>query len=567
MSLRLIVQEYLGMLKESQELDDLLPILLAAMRWENVSGAQRGARQYGVDPAAVGKDQDGKKKLFLFVIKSGDINRSTWISGPQAVRPSLDEIRDVYLPTHVPPEYKRLRKKVIVVTNGEMKQELQLTYSQYCSRWRSQMNAELSTWTGDTLAELIEQHLLDEFVFPASGRSALRRALSTLDNPALSVQHFESFFQSFCDIGRLKGFTHARKRKEVVKTLRSCALGLAIYRRWAEAEGNLSPALLASERAVLIAWDFLRRSSCVSDRSSIKAYARVFVGLLEVAGDYALKLTPYYTTDHALASIYHDNIFVNDTVFDQLGKLGLYGTIWTVLAEAENDELAKESANRYAELLKALLNTHTISNGPCYDNHAIDIALAMMLLVRSGNASTAKEWLNRLINRIGLGKKFGRHFPIDSDSFADLLAIRITGEMEPEKLATMSSLIPLLAQLCAAFDSEADYKNLRTNLLPLFPGITLQVWYPDSKFEELLVHGRAHMESGVALAPYLLLENFEEYKSKALSMPPGAADVGDFDFAKHGVAWLPLTFCRHYRCPVPIWYFKPTDQSKESRPG
>ena len=75
MSLRLIVQEYLGLLKESQELDDLLPILLAAMRWENVSGAQRGARQYGVDLAAVGKDHDGKKKLFLFVIKSGDINR------------------------------------------------------------------------------------------------------------------------------------------------------------------------------------------------------------------------------------------------------------------------------------------------------------------------------------------------------------------------------------------------------------------------------------------------------------------------------------------------------------
>src|SRR5438552_3481639 len=129
------------------------------MRWENVSGAQRGARQYGVDVAAVGNDQDGKKKLFLFVIKSGDINRSTWTSGPQAVRPSLEEIKDVYLPTHVPPEYKRLPKKVIVVTNGELKQELQLTYSQYSSRWSSKTRAQLVIWSGDTLAELIERHL------------------------------------------------------------------------------------------------------------------------------------------------------------------------------------------------------------------------------------------------------------------------------------------------------------------------------------------------------------------------------------------------------------------------
>jgi hypothetical protein len=280
-SIRLIVQEYLGLLKESKELDELLPILLAAVGLINVSGAQPGTRQYGVDVAAVGKDQDGKKKLFLFVIKCGDISRSTWTNGRQALRPSLEEIKDVYLPTHVPPEYKKLQIKVVVVTNGELKQELQLTYSQYCSRWISQTKAELVTWAGDTLAELIERNLLDEFVFPAPGRSALRRALSTLDNPALSVEHFESFFQSFCDAHRLRGLTKARLKKEVVKTLWACTLGLAIYCRWAETEGNVRPALLASERAVLIAWDFLRKSFCLHERGSVTAYARVFVAMLE----------------------------------------------------------------------------------------------------------------------------------------------------------------------------------------------------------------------------------------------------------------------------------------------
>lgn len=558
MSIRLIIQEYLGLLKESKELDDLLPILLSSMNLVNISGAQRGARQYGVDLAAVGRDDDGKRKLFLFVVKCGDITRSTWKSGPQAIRPSLEEIKDVYLPTHVAPEHAKLPKKVVVVTNGELRQELQLTYSQYCSQWISQTKTELATWVGTTLAELTERHLLDEFVFPGVGRSELRRALSTLDNPALSVEHFESFFQSFCDVGRLQGLSKTRMKKEVVKTLRACALGLAIYCRWAEkTEGNLLPALLASERAVLLAWAFLRKSQCLGEKESLKAYARVFVAMLQVAGAYVLKITPYYATDHGFASIYHDNIFVNEVVFEELGKLGLFGSIWSMLREADDSELAKQETDRYVELLKALLNTHSISNGPCYDNHAIDVALAMLLLIRTGNRALAKEWLNRLINRVGLGRKFKRHFPVDTDSFDDLIAVRLTGEMEPDKVATMSTLIPLLAQLCAVLDSQADYDNLKKNLLPLFSGTTLQVWFPDSKFEELLVGGKAHRESGVTLAPYEIPDSFDSYKSTALTLPPAVASMSGFDFAKKGVQWLPLVFCRHYRCPAPIWYFNP----------
>jgi hypothetical protein len=101
----------------------------------------------------------------------------------------------------------------------------------------------------------------------------------------------------------------------------------------------------------------------------------VFVAMLEVAGAYALKFTPYYATDHGFASIYNDNIFVNEAIFDELGKLGLYGSIWSILKEADDGELAKLQTDKYAGLVKALMTTHTISNGPCYDNQAIDIAL------------------------------------------------------------------------------------------------------------------------------------------------------------------------------------------------
>ena len=91
------------MLKESGELDSLLGDLLLSMGIEPISRAQIGVRQYGVDLAAVGPDpEDGvTKKLFLFTIKSGDINRSSWDAGKQGVRSSLNEIIDVYIPNHL----------------------------------------------------------------------------------------------------------------------------------------------------------------------------------------------------------------------------------------------------------------------------------------------------------------------------------------------------------------------------------------------------------------------------------------------------------------------------------
>ena len=56
--MKLIIREYLSLLKESNELDRLLPDLLLMMGIEPISHAQVGVRQYGVDLAAVGEYQD-----------------------------------------------------------------------------------------------------------------------------------------------------------------------------------------------------------------------------------------------------------------------------------------------------------------------------------------------------------------------------------------------------------------------------------------------------------------------------------------------------------------------------
>ena len=61
-----IVREFFRGLRERDELDAIVPELLTAMGFEVLSRPMVGTRQYGSDVAAVGTDDDGTRKLFLF---------------------------------------------------------------------------------------------------------------------------------------------------------------------------------------------------------------------------------------------------------------------------------------------------------------------------------------------------------------------------------------------------------------------------------------------------------------------------------------------------------------------
>ncbi len=73
--MRIILREYLGMLRESGEFDALMPDLLREMQFVPLSAPQRGVRQAGVDLAALGDDDQGRRSLWLFVLKRGDLGR------------------------------------------------------------------------------------------------------------------------------------------------------------------------------------------------------------------------------------------------------------------------------------------------------------------------------------------------------------------------------------------------------------------------------------------------------------------------------------------------------------
>jgi len=153
--MKLIIKEYISLLKESKELDSLIPELLLAMGHEVLSKPKIGHRQFGVDVASKGIDEDGKEKIFLFTIKQGNITRNDWDSNAQSIRPSLNDILDVYIPSKLLDKYSDLPKKIILATGGDMEQNVEENWKGYTEGHKKENEIEFDFWGGDKLSLLI----------------------------------------------------------------------------------------------------------------------------------------------------------------------------------------------------------------------------------------------------------------------------------------------------------------------------------------------------------------------------------------------------------------------------
>ena len=181
--MRLIISQFLRTLRERDEFDRLLPDLLLAMGYVPLAKPQTGVRQFGVDLAAVGRSPvDGIEEMLLLVIKQGDLGRRDWDNGdPTSVRPSLNEVLDVYLTKLIAPEHAGLRKVIILATTGDLKQDVETNWTAY--KEQNGARASFDFWGGDRVSDLIERYMLDENLFAPKDRADLRKSLALASDP------------------------------------------------------------------------------------------------------------------------------------------------------------------------------------------------------------------------------------------------------------------------------------------------------------------------------------------------------------------------------------------------
>lgn len=598
--MRLIIRAYLGMLRETREFDALLPDLLLAMNIVPLSKPQVGVRQDGVDIAAVGNDDIGQKTLWLFVLKRGDLGRRDWDTGPQSVRQSLDEIKDVYLRNHVAPEHAKLPVKIVVATTGDFKQEFEQNRVGYADAntrpgrtygsWHvfkivrhllgtqnTQPSRTYEFWNGDRVAALLEQHLLNEYALPDTARSQLRGALALIGEPDYDLEHFFALLNTLLALGPNESSGAEKGEREYLRALVTTSLALGILCRWSHQEGNLRGAVIACERALLWAWDAIRSRRLTQEESIIRGYSRLVDIYMSTTVEYLNKVQPHLHTEDALAVYYRESALLTERVFEEIGIVATIGLCQFLWGLTTQDETRIEGAGAIADTLLAFLKTHRCSGSPCYDGQSIDISLALTLLFLSKRPEHAKTWLKELIGRLTFGFSAGRWFPISTDSFDDLVAFEIEREnVDMTKLKETSWMIPTIAQWAAALGEDQAYAYLVSLRLDTLKDTCFQLWYPDQKTGEVMYRGPAHFESGIAEAPVELPPTADEMRAsmrKTRTESPVKEPV-ETSASRAGLVWLDFIASRHFRTPVDPKFWQrlggelpPSEAPESSRPS
>ena len=280
--MKLVVKEYLSSLRERGELDAVLPDLLSQLGLNVYSRPARGTRQNGVDVGAVGSLDGETEKVYLFTIKPGDLTRTSWNDGtPQAVRPSLEEIQDAYIPNRLPNEHRDKDIVICLCCGGDIQEQVRELWEGYTSQ-RTTEKLSFQEWNGDKLSDLIQSSFLRADLLPEHARSRLRKALALLDEPEVSYRHFAELIASLSAVGSLND-------TERVTAIRQMSICLWILLAWAREAANTESAYLASEFTLVQAWNILREyagKKTKTTRAVEDAFSSIFSAYRQICGEF-----------------------------------------------------------------------------------------------------------------------------------------------------------------------------------------------------------------------------------------------------------------------------------------
>ena len=353
--MKLMLRRYLADLRERDELDAILPALLSERGFNVISEPQRGTRQNGVDVAAVGPDEDdgGLRKVFLFVLKAGDIGRRDWDGGPQSVRPSLSEIQDTYIRNRIPEQFQRLPIAVCLCMGGVVREEVQAQWTGYVEG-ETREGLCFRMWNGDKLAELLVTGVLRGELLAPDVQSDFEKSVAMVDHPEVSYRFFRRVTSELLD-GTVEDPRGATRLRQVY-------VALWVLFVWAREAENLEAAFRVSEYALIRMWGYCRGSAMTGVLPTGAAeVADQIIGLHLVISTELLndKVEPHAKRQFALSAAVDSQsaVDVNLALFDLLGRISLAGLWWHWRATFVDDADNGAFKSQRDKLMQMAINT------------------------------------------------------------------------------------------------------------------------------------------------------------------------------------------------------------------
>ena len=554
--MKLVIRQYLASLKERGELDALLPDLLSQMGLEVFLKPGIGSRQYGVDVGAFGKlSSESESKVYLFSVKSGDLDRRDWDGKPQDLRPSINEIIDVFIRTRIPAEYKERPVEICLCFGGEVKEEVRANVSMFLDELKTD-DLSLSEWNGDKLADLIEQHMLREELLPKNCRGLLRKSLAMIDEPEVSFKHFSQLAISLT-------CTDDKKPKDILTGIRQLCLCLWILYSWCRDEDNLESAYLSAEFTLLNAWEAAKFSFDKQNKvaaSTLTTLDSILRLNLQISNQYIEeKIIPHCNSLYAISHAVRPSCAtdVNLKLFDVLGRLALTGcwSHWYFQVSEKDVEAGKffsEAVAKYQDSIKQLIVNNPILFTPYKDEQAIDLVLALWFLsLNHKHWRNINSWLSDMSREIYQMFKISDKYPTTIQSYAELIEHPVDKTDEYKKNVTKGSILyPYISAFSAIMGFSEPYEIVKKIKEEFLPHCNFQVYFLDESSEDHFY--RFDKMHGTTLSNVCVTEKPDELIKQLVSECDQSNKV--YDMSAFRLWPIILTGCRHYRLPIPMHF-------------
>jgi hypothetical protein len=548
-NIQLVLSHYLAGLRERDELDALLPELLRAMGHSVLSRPQVGANQAGVDIVSTHTNATGEKEVFLYVVKFGDLGREDFYGGKQAVDPSVREAANDFIRNRLPEPLKGLKKRIVLVTNGMLKQEAQAGYAALSHDVAERPLCSLELWAADQLTSLIEEHLFDETLLLDKGKGDLRAALAALEESESSIGRFVRFAEACFAVNDPGAkLSKTALKRNFLKRCAAAAMGWAVLLVWGQGEGNLKPGVVSGEYLLLRMWSEAVNAELTKDKAFLVRMETTVALYVRALMTYFDKVAPQLHNKRASFGYRPERVLYADLIFEELGRLA---SLLLLLQQFPNQEAARAAIQKQ---LLHLVNEHTGCRLPVYDGQTIDLTLVLVALMGESDWNNAQRLLMDTTSRLHLALTENRYLPVDTDLLEDVIALNVAGSSGPRDFFKTSTLIPALATLAALLGDEKTLSHLREDIVPLAAGVTLERWFPESSLETL-TSSRQHVQNvGVSRALAGLRATAAEEAEASVRPFKGAASPEDFKW--YGTPWrmLLVLSARLHRHPVPTWF-------------
>ena len=551
--MKLIFVEYLSSLKERGELDVIMPDLLSEIGWSVISRPAVGTKQYGVDVAAIGTDENGSKTLYLISIKSGNLRRSDWDSGEQSLRPSLNQIQDAFIPNHIPSRYRDLPICIVLCIGGELHEGVRAEVYGYIDK-RESPCVSFDVWSGDRLADLMLSGVLREKALPSTWRSDLRKALALVDEPDAGTMHFRRFVASIAD--GCKATCPSR-----LTAMRQIYIGLWTLFVWGREAGNTESGYLCSEYCVLVGWSLVKdhlEGRSKGARHLWQSMHRLRHLHMLITEDYINRyVAPRARELHGLSAAVPSvaSLDVNLRLFDLIGRVSLQG-MWDLWVASrldgvgeEVEEVVQGNLRRAMELVVDMVQNNPILVTPIKDDQAIDINVACLFLRMVGCRQFIKGWIGQVARATIYAFQTNGAFPCMYRDYHDLME-HPKGDSEYRVRATRGSiLVPTLA-VWAALTEDAETLGILADFASEpFKHSALQLWYPGDDSEDHMYRGSD--DHGLAATNIKIVRSCGAMLSPIRAECDASCAFQSLSAIRWGLWPLVLVASRHHRMPVP----------------